>query len=581
MEAGAITLEFDLDTKSFEEQIKQTEIKLERLMNSYQKALNPPKGMKVSEEKLQSLRTQIEETTNKLKDLREKQVQLDNIPKSNELDGFLSNIMSKTKSLITQTAKWGLALFGIRSIYGMLSSSASTLSQYNKQIGVDMQYIRYALATTLQPIIEYLIKLAYKLLSLINSLAMAWFGVNIFARASVDSFNKVGDSIGGASQSAKDLKKQLAGFDEMNVLQDNTSGSGGGGGIGGTDISPQIDLSKVDSGMGKVAEKVKKYVKDISSFWENDWMNAFGDIEGNWELMWDGMVLFTEGFYTTFKGIFKLVGGVVDFFVALFKGDMEGVDKAFSEMGEGIVNIALGIAEIIGGILLTIGGLVVGLILDIKDWVAQLWVNISIGVYKFIDRVFEAKDKVVGVVNSLVSKIQNFSDSVSATFTILKNKIQNKITELQNWLTNHFGSFGTKVGNALGDGLKYALNIALAWIEKQLNKPIDTINSLIGTINRLTGGGVTRLTRINLPRLAKGGIISMPGRGVPVGSAIAGENKREAVLPLQDSQVLSEIGQAIGKYVTINATIENSMNGRVISRELQRINAENDFAFNR
>ena len=40
------------------------------------------------------------------------------------------------------------------------------------------------------------------------------------------------------------------------------------------------------------------------------------------------------------------------------------------------------------------------------------------------------------------------------------------------------------------------------------------------------------------------------------------------------------LGENIGKYITINANITNSMNGRVISRILQQIQNDRDFAFN-
>ena len=73
----------------------------------------------------------------------------------------------------------------------------------------------------------------------------------------------------------------------------------------------------------------------------------------------------------------------------------------------------------------------------------------------------------------------------------------------------------------------------------------------------------------------------MPSRGVPVGSAIGGERGAEGVIPLTDSQQMALLGEAIGKYITINANITNTMNGRVISKELKKINAENDFAYNR
>ena len=66
-----------------------------------------------------------------------------------------------------------------------------------------------------------------------------------------------------------------------------------------------------------------------------------------------------------------------------------------------------------------------------------------------------------------------------------------------------------------------------------------------------------------------------------VGSAIAGESGREGILPLTDSQAMEQLGEAIGRYITINANITNTMNGRIISRELQKINNEESFAYNR
>ena len=74
----------------------------------------------------------------------------------------------------------------------------------------------------------------------------------------------------------------------------------------------------------------------------------------------------------------------------------------------------------------------------------------------------------------------------------------------------------------------------------------------------------------------------MPGPGVPIGyNAIGGERAIEGVVPLTDSQQMSLLGEAIGKNVTINANIVNTMNGRVIGRELQTINANSDFASNK
>lgn len=72
----------------------------------------------------------------------------------------------------------------------------------------------------------------------------------------------------------------------------------------------------------------------------------------------------------------------------------------------------------------------------------------------------------------------------------------------------------------------------------------------------------------------------MPNTGTLVGGAITGESGREGVLPLTNSQTMAELGREIGKWITINANITNTMNGRVISRELKHIQNEQAFAYN-
>ena len=67
---------------------------------------------------------------------------------------------------------------------------------------------------------------------------------------------------------------------------------------------------------------------------------------------------------------------------------------------------------------------------------------------------------------------------------------------------------------------------------------------------------------------------------MPIGGAIGGEAGAEGVLPLTDSQAMEALGEAIGRYITINANITNTRNGRVLSRKLQQIMANQDFAYN-
>ena len=73
--------------------------------------------------------------------------------------------------------------------------------------------------------------------------------------------------IGNTAKAAKKLQKQLAGFDEMNVLsKQDTSGSGGSGGGGGGSASPSYNVSGIDfddSGISKGADKVNAIFEGI------------------------------------------------------------------------------------------------------------------------------------------------------------------------------------------------------------------------------------------------------------------------------------------------------------------------------
>ena len=73
----------------------------------------------------------------------------------------------------------------------------------------------------------------------------------------------------------------------------------------------------------------------------------------------------------------------------------------------------------------------------------------------------------------------------------------------------------------------------------------------------------------------------MPSRGVPVGSAIVGERGAEGVIPLTDSQQMELLGQAIGKYITVAPTIPVYVGNRLVAREIKKINAEDNFAYNK
>ena len=148
--------------------------------------------------------------------------------------------------------KYAMALFSLRGIYSVLSSCASTwLSSQNagaKQLSANIDYMKYAMGSALAPVIQFVTNLVYQLMKAIQSVAYALTGVNIFAKASANSYA----SMAGNAKKAKNETKQLAGVhNEINNISDNNSDSGSG------TTNPSFDLSQMDNTPNSIIDSIK------------------------------------------------------------------------------------------------------------------------------------------------------------------------------------------------------------------------------------------------------------------------------------------------------------------------------------
>ena len=573
---GQVIIGTKLDTKSFDKQIKEVEYQLEQL--DYE--LSHAKELKLDSRTIKEYELKAEKLTNQLASLRKKQEDL-NTTNLSGATAQLNNIGNGIEGVIKKVTRWGLAIFGIRSAYMFVRQAMSTLSQYNEQIGTDVEYIRFVLASALQPVIERIIQLVYTLLQYIGYIAKAWFGVNIFANASAKAFNKNNKAIAGSTSNAKklnkELQKTLAGFDEMNVLQENKdTDTGGGGSAGGGGISaPSFDLSNWEN------VKIPKWIQWIADHKKEvlDFFVQLGLLIAGIKL---AKFLMTLGVgASVIGGIIAIVGGLIIFIKGIIDYLKNPTWENFSKILAGIAVIAAGVFLIFGGfpalIALIIGAVVaLGLAIyknwdNIKKTLGKVGTWINDNLIKPVANFFKGLwDGITNGVKGAVNNIKNFFNSIPSFFSGIVNRI-----------TGFFRDLGYSAGNVIAGAFRSVVNGVLRTIENVLNTPIRTINSLISTINRISPVKIGRLSTFSLPRLAKGGIVNMPSRGVPIGGAIAGERGAEGVIPLTDSQQMALLGEAIGRYITVNANITNTMNGRVISREIQRVQNQSNFAMNR
>lgn len=243
------------------------------------------------------------------------------------LNKFQTGFSSIGKSLQGQIKKIGklaMAVIGVRTAWSMVRGIMNTVAQYNPQIATDLEYMKYAIANTMLPIVQKLVDLFYKLLSYANALTTAWFGINLFGNSSVKNFQKMKNYASGTAKAAKEIQKSLQGFDEMNILQDNSSSSVGSTGTGGN--IPSLDLSNLDTEIPPWLQWIIEHKDEVITFF-----TTLGIIIGTIKI---------ANFLSKFKTLTKFMGTLGKKILVIFKN--LGLIKSI-----GIVVIITGVIALI------------------------------------------------------------------------------------------------------------------------------------------------------------------------------------------------------------------------------------------
>ena len=531
--------------------------------------------------------------------MQKQQAQVDQVK-----NGF-NKMSTSVSSSIKHIGRLALGIFSVASAYRLMSAASGTLGQYDEQYATNLEYIRYLIAQAIAPALKYVVNLASTLLSYLNYILNAWFGITLFSKNSAKNFMNAKNSTGGISKNTGKIKKDLqtTPFDEMNILTD-TSDSGTSGGAGGGAVAPSIDPSMLQ---GEVPDWLRWIAdnKDLVIMALVGIAAGIALITGNWQ------VLLGLGIFMIIKGIVDTIQAIVEFIQDPSWENFADILLGLSEIlfGVALAMLAVDAANPTAWIILLIAlvTLLVAEIIkhwdEIKEVLGKVgdWINEHViqpvaeffkGLWDKIKEIFAPViDFFKNIWDTVKENIKISIDNMKQIFSFLWDKIKEifspvidwfrekfqkayeKIKEVFSPIANFFGEiwdkvknklrdFGAKVGEVVGGAFKAVVNGVIGAIERILNNPINAINDLIDVINNVPGLHLTRLRTFNLPRLAKGTILNAPGRGVPVagGTALAGEAGREAYLPLSDTQLLEELGSTIGKYITINANITNTMN---------------------
>ena len=509
---------------------------LNRKAEEYLSQLDNEK-IKLSEinSKLKANKTTQENTNKKISNLNKN---LSGINLNNIKNG-LNNINDGLQNTIKKVGKWALGIFAISSAYSLVRNAMSTLTQYDDQMQSNLQYIQYALASTLKPLIETILNLVVKLLQYVNYISQAWFGVNLFGSA--EDFKSMADSSKQTAKNVKETKKSLvSGIDEITNLDSDKNDSGNSGGADSGIKMPSFNLNSMDAPVPSWLQWIVDNKGLILSVMAGV---AAGLLA--WKLGLDPLM--SLGLGVTIAGIVYTIQSVIDYLN----------DPSWQNFGKiitGIGVIIAGIALMFGAWPVAVAGAVVavlGIIISNCEKIKEFFLNIA--------KWFEDNLGEFGVF--IGSQIRDFISMFDGLFTGIK-QIFDGIIKIAK------GDFAGGLKQII-KGLANVLISIVNSITSGINLIILPIRGLIVAAGKVLGKkwNMSNIKIPMIPKLARGGIVNNPGKGINMGSYIAGEKGAEAILPLQNSSFIngfaSQIADKIGNS-DINTQLLMDLNKNIL-----------------
>lgn len=373
-------------------------------------------------------------------------------------------------------------------------------------------------------------------------------------------------------------------------------------------------------------------IGQIGTAWANAWNNDNNGteiIQGIANMINDitGAILnlvSSTGFQSFLDGVLSAFSGIVQF--------IEPIVSGFSEMAEKILEIVLSsigdVLKTVGDALQTIvqnktvaeilkavGGAIAIVVGAITLWnVVQAILNGLMGLFAIVtspitlvilaivaaitvailifknwgkisewlgQKFNEARENINTAFQNIGKWFDDRKNDITKAFANIGNWFSSKFQEAYNGITrvfsnigNFFSGIGQKIGDAIGGAVKSGINGVISLIEKTINKAINLINGAIGIINLIPGVDINEIGKLNLPRLAKGGVLT-EATTVLAGEYSGAKTNPEIVTPqniMRDTfeDVLSNYSGSNNDrpiYLTVN--VGNQKLGQILLEDLR------------
>ena len=248
----------------------------------------------------------------------------------------------------------------------------------------------------------------------------------------------------------------------------------------------------------------------------------------------DNLPALIQGVIDLIVGIVNATGQIIAVLVPMIPDIIMALVKA---LWDSLPTLLGGVWDILKSVL----SLIWTLVETIWEYLGNCWSNITgvlSGVGKWIyDKVIAPVvnffkglwDDITGIFKSIGTWFSNrFKEAVDKIKSVFGG-IKSFFTGIWDSIKAIFSKVGSAIGGAITDTVKKAINTVLSTAIGIINGFIGAINLAIGLINKIPGVNISKLNKLEVPKLAKGGIVDSATL------AVVGEQGKEAIMPLENN----------------------------------------------
>ena len=439
--------------------------------------------------------------------------------------------IEKSVSAMTQAEKAELRYYAIMTqvttAQGDMARSLDAPANQLRIFQAQLTQASRAIGNIFIPILQKILPIAIAVLRIVRELADAIAKLFHFKLTEID-YSGVGNLASGAedaaagfddaTSAAKELKKSVMGFDELNILNGNTaSGSGSAGVSGGSGFDFELPEYGFLNDVSKQADEVTQKLKNALP-----WILAIGAGLAAWKLGPKLGLDFqkTIGLAVGIFGALTLVQNILDSIVngvteENMTGMIFGMTLAVTGLYVALGPVAGGITAIVSGLavlavafsdaeksgwnfqnqMLAIAGILaagVGIGILIGSWIPLLIGMIAALLLSITTSTGHGQELIKGVKETL----QGFIDFFAGIFTGDTERTAKGIERIFSGLKGIIGS--------VIDGIRDWLNGLLDWIDKKTNgklKPLITgikaiVTAVFGNIKQTVGNVINEIKTI-------------------------------------------------------------------------------------